>query len=900
MDDLPIFDYVKVSTPSLITAVCITDEFYIIGLSSGTVKLANIDSGVWVDSGRFKSISKPVTLISASGESYCYCSSAAGEFVVVTPQESSALSPLSHEYLPIHSMAISPGYTTGSRRIAVAGGNSPDLVVLSQEGSPFPSISVSKDPLARGPIDQIQWQDEFLVWSGSEMGVKIMNTQTGEKIAHIQLLGQIRFNFSNNVLIVLNNLDLLVAQLSAGTCEIKSKMKFDSREFESLSLKKSVANEWWDSVLEKPGAKKKIIGFSLFDVTDQFSLSLLTLTQNSELILSLIDTNKSDLYISDLVSRDVSSSSISFASYADHTIIGLEKTGILVRRRSVADHCNWLMERGFYEKAVKIANMNSKNDSLRSHVFSQCLRPLIIDLKMFDLVQEIVTPAPPIPWSTLIEYFVSFPTGQVLADSLKALIRILPYPPKHSLALDQSDYDTVIDALLRNADLSGVELLQVVRTWPSRLFSSERLRDRLGDFVDENFSLSQDEKDRLIGKGITGFPGTIQAESATNTVALALSLKILYDTHGEYQDSLSILLRLRCMDELFIMLQDRIIQSDMTRQWFDINLQTLMQMDTIQSVKFSINNIGLFPAPSVIARLADQPFLKHVYLRELFLLSPEATTTHQDEMVSSFIHYDTDHLRGFLETATHYRVDQAVDVVRKSRQESSRQTRSRYDHLIQCEALLLWRTQRHVEAVDLLLNVAQEIQTAVAFAADANDPELWNAILSKVRQKESELLPPFLKALLQMPPSNLPIIAQPERVLRQALFPHNIPGLLPIANEILGKEERRMKMAFESSTLVKADWRTKRTSWNGKNRTSVTRIDPSKSSCKICQLRLCSPSPGGEGESDLFLNTVTRISDNIPVCSRAGSALFVVISGTELVHSKCLVRTATDFPRNIG
>jgi hypothetical protein len=282
------------------------------------------------------------------------------------------------------------------------------------------------------------------------------------------------------------------------------------------------------------------------------------------------------------------------------------------------------------------------------------------------------------------------------------------------------------------------------------------------------------------------------------------------------------------------------------------------------------------------------------------MVYPEATHSHQDDMVSSFISYDVEHLRGFLESAKHYNVEQAIETVRKSRQESTQRKEALFHHLIECEALLLWRTQRHIEAVDLLLNVAEEIQTAVAFAADNKDPEFWNAILSKVRQNESDLLPSFLKSILEMKPSNLPQIAQPDRVLRQALFPHNIPGLLPIAHRIISDEDRRVKMAMESSTLVKADWRAKRSSWNGKNRTSVTRIDPFKSSCKICQLKLCSPSPGDDDESESFLNTVSRIGDNIPVCTRAGSALFVVISGTELVHSKCLVRTATDFPRNLG
>ena len=936
MDELlpPLFDYVKVEPPvslqDQITAVAVSERISVIGYSSGSIVVMNNSTGTKLmnDQHEWHILSKPVTSISVSAETFCYSSANTGEIVVVTEcdaKTSITLPPVPSEYRPIHSLAISPNYASGTRRIALAGGACPDIVVLSQEGPPFPSIAVSKDgSSSRGSIDKIVWcDDNILVWSGSDMGIKILNTITGQKIAHFPLFGNISFSIQNNLIVVLNNLDILVAIIreessSKLVCEIKSRIKLDSKNFFSspvMALNKTTSHDWWESVLEKPN-RDQVIAVGIFDPRDRFSIALTTISTDQQLVHSVVDTTDINHSMSDIIANNVNSKIVQVDIHNNYSVFAIGSYAIISRRRTIVDHCDWLIEHGYYEQAVKLVTTtrtNSSDEKLKSRVFNACIQQLVIDKKAFYLVSKLVLDSGenfPIPWSPLIEYFVSFSTGADLAESLRSLIKVVPHHPKYPVTLPSADYDTIIDALLRNHEYSSKDLLSIVRTWPETSYNIERLRDQLMDsLIDDNFTLDQGAKNAYLSKGIVGFPPNQVEQSVddghiVNQIALTLALKHLYDYYRDFAESLNILLRLRCIDELILLLQERVVESESVRHWFEINFEGMIQIEALQTVQFSIEHMNLFPARTILSRLENQPFLKHVYLRELFRHSPDATQSHQDKMIASFIDFDVSELRGFLESATHYDVQTAVSTVCNARKKLVRQKTDVFRHLIDCEALLLWQTKRPVEAIDLLLNVGGEIQSAVTFASRQanNDSSIWDAIFSKVRQNEPELLPSLLKTLLDLRSStDLPHKAYPNVILRETLFPYNVPGLLTISHLVIDEEALRTRIIQESLTNVRSEWMNKRSNWGLKNRLSVTRIDPANATCSVCQMRLCAPSPGtGEDHDNLYLNTVSRIADNIPVCTRADSALFVVISGTEMVHSKCLVRTTTDFPRNLG
>jgi len=902
MNELPIMNYERVAVQEgcgKVTSIGISGDMIVVGNDRGEIFLPSQSStDVCCQS------SAPVKDIAIAPPYFCW-SHADGKVFIGSPMGSTehAEIPIS-EYGDITSIAIAPDFSS-SKRIVVSTTKCTDIVVVCKQGPPFPEISLSKTG-GRETVVGLIWaasknpNSEYLVWS--QGGVKVMNTKTGKKISHIPFpSGDVHFHLVDACdIVILNNLDIIVASIMDDRCDIRVQISLDPQNF----LPRNMTDIWWQSVMRGSG-RNRIIGINIFDLSES-SLILVSEDENGAIHHSVIDTDKGDIVVTDKVTITSTIANAIEAVYSPNPTrqgdaVLLSADGILhhIRKRTVADHCSWLMDRELYHEALRMSRMGDPELGLL--ITESALPSLISESKDFEKsiewIRQMENPTVE-QWSKWIDCFVSFPTGGTLTQSLRAVISIIPYPPRNGqFSLHQSDYDKIIDSLIRNN--GGIDLLEILRRWPTSIYSCTKLSNLLVDIIDENFILTLSEKREFFVKGVVGFPSGITGnDKMTNTIALMLCQKILYDSLSQFDESLTILLKLRCMDELFLQLHDRLVQTESVREWFNINMQSLFQIEPVLSAKFVIQNSVFFPPKDIVSTLMEHRFVLHVFLRELFAVDPTATDAWQTLMVELYLDFDkNESFTLFLKTANEFDKEKALKLVSATR--SSKSDTSSLSTLVESEAIILWKLGRPREAIDLLLEVSKDIRAAVSFAASIESThDLWESINAKVRLNEQELLPGYLKTLMEMRLKSAVMLPRPDLILRQSLYPQSVPGLISTETSILRLESIRNEMEKSGFEILRNDWRNGRSGiFTSRNRRCVsTNIDTRKSVCRLCQSRVCCPPPG-ESIDDTPLASVDRLEDKIQnQFTSARSSLMVIISGNELVHSKCLLRTSVNFP----
>ena len=888
LDSLPLLDidadfFVSPSSP--VTAVGCSSQLCVIGTAEGTVQVL-LHDGTPVILPILRRLGSAITAVSIDSTSGAFCSlaGASGEILIVsgvlteTP-EIVYLDPLPAIYRPLNDVAICPDYSASIECMRiVAGGASGDLIVLSQQGAPFPPLSVSRTN-SEGPVMSVEWHDEHLVWAGPNAGVKCINTRSSQKICHVPFKCSKIVFLSKRKYLIFSNFSILVFHLlDKGiyeVCEILAVLELPIDQFAPNSEIGSLMGS----------TRHQISGFGLFDESE---LSLCLVTRcGAEVCHHVIDTATKDIPVSDFIQTIPSSTDevvyTHSAGSSGYSIVAAGTRVTKITKRSIGENSLWLIERGRFEEALELSRL-SPDPGLRQYVANRAVAPLI-EARAFARAASLVSRLgldEADKWSKFIDLFVSIETGPVLAESLTVLVKVIPVPPMGAVVLHKVDYERVIESLIRNVEFSFFDLLQTVRKWPIDLYNATVLKDTLIDMVPEDFVLDAASKAAYLPRGIVGFPGTDTVSDPTvRTVSLMLTLKVLYDELRRFEDSLDILIRLNCASELLTLLTNHMTVS--TRQWFEINLLSVFQSDPTAAAKFTVKQHLVFPTSSVCEELTDHPFLLHVYLRELFGVNPSATTDYQAKQVDLFTQFDKPLLANFLRTATEYNPTDALSVVQAAR------LHARGIELVEAEALLLWKLGRNRDAVELLLDVSQDIETAVKFLSTVDDPDLWSAVQSRVSANQNRLVVPFLQSLLTIRAIN------PQGVMAEDVLLAIEPGVrgkgLPgTALQVLQRQSLMCAIEARCANIVRNDWEVSRCFATATNRAVL--VNPSFATCRVCGCMLTSPPPGGADGDEMMTDSMPGLS-SIPLHVRKGSTL-AVISGSELVHSTCLIRTAVE------
>ena len=864
LDEIPVVDFedIPVQVESAITAVAFSALIVVIGCENGSVFVYDTHLYQQIPTSLEKFRSRIISIsIDETSRAFVVVSSHGQLAIIENPLTDAivnVLDEVEHIHCPIYGGSICPRYSDSAqyRRVVLAGSTA-DLIVLSQQGSPFPSISLSKTG-SRGPITSLVWQGEHLVWAGPEFGIKAINTVTSQKIVSISSSlarnikvasagGQSGFFVSWSGYTI--TLFQILLRGEAEVCEIKRKVELPVDQF---------APDSEIGYLMGPD-RHRLVSVRLFDASE-LSLTLIT-TTSSQVCLHVVDTTLRDIPISDLVCDSLSGSKIVVVG---NLVVSNGERIVRITKRSVLANALWLIQKGCCEEALALSQIDP---SCASFIASKALVPLIAsgDFQRVAKVLSSLQLDTAAKWSEVIDVFISLPTGSGLKQSLDLLIPRIPVPPRDDLKLEQCDYDRVMETIVRNIRWSFLTLLEAVRRWPICIYNAHMIKDRLIDMVPEDFTLSKSQKSVFIPKTVALFPSgnttDEQDEGVLTTVALMLSLHVVFEAMNRVADSLDTLIRLNCVQEVFIALNGCVESSSAVRSWFEINMMSLFQLDALGTAHFLIRKGSLFPYDFVIDELNPHPFFLHVFLREQFSHDPESTKELQNEQIALFVQFDKELLIPFLKSAPYY---DPVGALISVSQQSPR--------LVEAEALLLYKTGRLKEAITLLLEGSADIKTAVSFAGEANDPELWSWVRSRVKTDEWKYGTQFLESIHEASREtfNFPNQFLPEDVLLET---SDSPNIASVAGKILHVQKLSQLIESSCCRLLKAEWvHLRRANFSSLGET--TYIDPFTDLCKVCGLKIASVPPG------------ERIS-KIP------SAL-VVVSGNDLVHSECLARTAMD------
>lgn len=286
----------------------------------------------------------------------------------------------------------------------------------------------------------------------------------------------------------------------------------------------------------------------------------------------------------------------------------------------------------------------------------------------------------------------------------------IPVPPR-STRLPQEVYD---DALGRLVAFPSA-LVAVLSWWPPDIFSVGKLEEKLRQ------SLPDKDSSPVLG---------LNAEERCREEALAL----LNCSQGNLVTAARLFLGLGS-PEVFRLLrrgfvEDQESAAELVRQ----NVRQLYEIDDREACALLVDQHGTVPVDAVMRGLQDcDNRWGHEYLKQLFAKDEVAGHGYHMLMVRLFAEYEPAGLLPFLRSSERYPLEEALGVCQQQ-------------GLLEEEAYLLGRAGRVEKALHILLEKVGDVERAVAFAAEYQDPRLWEELVSFVLN-HPHLLVPLLEKL---------------------------------------------------------------------------------------------------------------------------------------------------------
>lgn len=416
---------------------------------------------------------------------------------------------------------------------------------------------------------------------------------------------------------------------------------------------------------------------------------------------------------------------------------------LMFQIRDLLEYAVQLLEEGNFDEAIRLANGGGEGiQGLRHIVCLKCLTP---DVKDGNFVRACQT----------LQRFrhLEAPTWQeslVLFDRAGALPHLalqLPVPPKEQLPNEVYD-----DALRRLVHYPSA-LVAVLAYWPNDIFSTSELQAILHkDAPSFTSSTELSQEDRCRAEALARL-----SENTDPDLAVELLLKL-------------------SSSEVFKMVRRLISAGHDPAKWLLPKLQQFFEVDDKQACELAVACRASLPVDHVMSTLEEcESRWKHEYLKQLFAQDEIAGQGYHLQMVELFAEYDPSGLQPFLRASERYPLDQALEVCQRK-------------GLRQEVAYLLGRAGRVADALRILLEEVGDVRQAVEFAAETQDPELWEMLVSFVLQPQhSHLLVPLLDQLDALDSRHLaalgtesqkprpPPMATPSHVLRL------LPGETPLA-----------------------------------------------------------------------------------------------------------------------
>lgn len=381
---------------------------------------------------------------------------------------------------------------------------------------------------------------------------------------------------------------------------------------------------------------------------------------------------------------------------------------IVFQLRDLLEHAMDLLEQGFYDEAIRLADAGGDGiQGLRHIVCLKCVAP---ELKAanFDAACAIVNRFQDLEAATWQECIVLFDRY----GALQHLAVNIPVPPSGA-RLPTEVYD---EALARLVACPSA-LVAVLSWWPRDIFSAGTLAAKIQQSLGPDLDLSAERAEPL------------RAEDRCRVEALAL----LAAAEGNSEHAAGLLLGLNS-PEVFRHLRSALSGDKQLAKLVEANARRLFEIDDRQACALMVDFHSTVSVAAVIGSLQGRDSRwRHEYLKQLFNKDEVAGHEYHMQMVELFAEYEPQGLLQFLRGSERYPLEEALEVCQRR-------------GLMEEEAYLLGRAGRVGEALRVLLERVGDVGRAVEFASNYQDAKLWEFLVTFVLERP-HLLAPLLDRL---------------------------------------------------------------------------------------------------------------------------------------------------------
>jgi len=742
---------------------------------------------------------------------FCACGLSNGRVAVVPVPPRGTGDPwiCEHGSLPVISVALCPDYTLpGAENHSVCTGGEDGRLLLHRRG-----LFNGHAPLHEGEgfVTRICWRSPLIAWA-NEKGVKIYNASTGQKVTFIPRPPNCVGGVSSRCALAWARDDRLL--VGWGTV-VKVAALLGKPLGGGASEGSGANSSLYVEVRNQFSCPEHIAGLA-----DAGSGNLAVLTADTSgrrATFSLCSSRGEVFHILDM--PGCTPGQLHFGSVAPHMPMFLSAPRDLsvLQVRDLLEHAVQLLEAGQYDDAIRLAD--GGGDSVQGLRHIVCLKCVAPDLRSGSFERACTTigrfrelEAP--TWQECIMQFDRFGGLQYLAVNI-------PVPPR-STRLPQEVYD---DALGRLVAFPSA-LVAVLSWWPPDIFSVGKLEEKLRGSLPDRDSSS--------------VPG-LNAEDRCRKEALAL----LNCSQGNLVTAAQFFLELGS-PEVFRLLRRGVVEgqesaAELIRQ----NVRQLYEIDDREACSLLVDQHANVPVDAVMQGLqgCDNRW-RHEYLKQLFAKDEVAGHGYHMLMVRLFAEYEPGGLLPFLRSSERYPLEDALSVCQQQ-------------GLLEEEAYLLGRAGRVEKALHILLEKVGDVERAVAFAAEYQDPKLWEELVSFVLN-HPHLLVPLLEKLdaldtlygkvgsdsgrPQPPPT-----ATPAHVLRRLPPGTPVPRIASSVRRVFDSFTLSTSLHVSCSKLSVEEMTSRKKAFiNAHLRGSM--VAPSSSCCEVCGRLISRPPPELEAE----------------------------------------------------
>lgn len=235
----------------------------------------------------------------------------------------------------------------------------------------------------------------------------------------------------------------------------------------------------------------------------------------------------------------------------------------------------------------------------------------------------------------------------------------------------------------------------------------------------------------------------------SNSNVLLEALAILYSYCGKYDKSLAMYLKLKHKG-VFALIQKYNLYDAVVNM-----IEGLMMLDTDQAINLFIEKAKT-PPESVIKALQDNPHYLFLYLDALEKRESKVSNKqYHGILVKLYAKFAREKLLPLLKRSDNYPIQEALNICKE---------RSYYPELV----YLLGRIGNSKEALHLMTQQLENIEQAIVFCQEQDDPDLWNDLI-----QDSLPRPDFLTFLLQ----KIGTYIDPTILVKEIKNGDKIPGL---------------------------------------------------------------------------------------------------------------------------